>query len=127
MPVLDGPTPLRCALKLNCSQSPRTAAGAAAGAGLVLVAPVAVVVALEVVEREVDAPLAWAPPATSTTAQTADSPRAISEAFSRPRLARGDGRPPDSELGRAPELPTAPARRRLTRRSRSSAPRQAPT
>src|SRR5690242_11582267 len=64
MPVLDGPTPLRSALKSNRSQSPRTAAGAAAGAALELVAPVAVVAASDVVDREVEAPTACPPQAT---------------------------------------------------------------
>src|SRR6201986_2898848 len=94
MPVLDGPTPLRCALKSNRSQSPRTAAGCAAGVGLELVAPVAVVVAAGVVGGEAEAPCAGPPQATSTTAHAADSPRAINEAFMGPRLARGDGQRP---------------------------------
>jgi hypothetical protein len=87
MPVLDGPTPLRSGLKSNRSQSPRTAACDATGAGLELVAPVAVVGSVDGVERDVDAPTACPPQATSTTAHAADSPRAISEAFICPRLA----------------------------------------
>ena len=117
MPVLDGPTPLRWALKSNRSQSPPTAA-TDAGSGVV-----------DAAWAELVCPAACPPQATSTAAQATDSPRAINDAFIRPRLApgpaRGAARPPCSEPG--PAGRAAAAWRRSTQPSRRSAQRPDPT